>query len=122
MQRPSSKGHRTRRPSTHHARPAERSLSVRLEELRVVLVVLRADVLADLPFRMQHEIAAIPYRLGENVRVRDDRLVLDRVRSGPAVALDDAHLLGVSVAADERAVVEADDLDDERIPFPARDG
>src|SRR3984957_20950720 len=93
-----------------------------LEQILVILVVIFADVLLNLPLRVQAHLARHPPRLGPDVRVVHRRGVIEFFVGNPMIAFDDVVGGGVLVIADEGFVVEASDIDDERVSVPMSDG
>src|ERR1700722_4982183 len=93
-----------------------------LEQILIVLVVILADVLLDLPLRVKAHLAR--HRPGPRpyVGVVHRRGVVKLLIGNAMIALDDVVGRRVLVIADEGFVVEAGDVDDERVSVPMPDG
>src|SRR5579871_1303114 len=113
--------------------PRGRALSGLLAEDRLtevvgqpleVLVVFLADVLRQLTVGAPRDVPRDAKRLAVRARIVDQRLVMQRLLARPREAFDDVQLIGVRVAevVEPRRLVEADDVDDQRVTVPMPDG
>src|ERR1700733_4917068 len=93
-----------------------------LEQILIILVVIFADVLLDLPLRVQAHLARHCPGLRPDVGVVHRSGVVELFVRDAVVTLDNVVGRRVLVIADESLVVESGDVDDERVAVPMPDG
>ena len=87
------------------------------EEWFVVPVVLAEELVHAVVLGEERERSRDEPRPGKDVRILDDRFVLERPEIRSPESFDDVQRLGGAIAVDF-ALLEADGVDDERVAFP----
>src|SRR6476646_679639 len=92
------------------------------EQRLVVAVVLAHELVERVVLRQQRKRPTDHPRPCEDVRILDDRFVLQRVEIRPPESLYDVQRLRMAIAVDFGLVVVANRVHDERVAFPSADG
>src|SRR5690349_18417714 len=89
-----------------------------IEQLLVIMIIFLANILLNVPFRMESQCASFRPWFGKNIRIFNCSLIAYFVISDAAIALDHVVGCGVTVFANCALIIKSGYVDNERIAFP----